>query len=116
MPLNIASPTELVKNVGFSHTAATVSKEPIVINGKVLIPLNTMAANERNAFVYESEIDNAKAETGVAWNVNDKLYWSAATKTLTKTDTGNSLFGYALQPKASAAAVSGLVAFNAYAA
>lgn len=114
--LNIASPSEQVKNAGFAHTAATTAKTPIVIGGKVLIPLNTAAANERNAFVYESEIDNAPTETAVAWGVNDALYWDATNGRFTKTATGNTLCGRALQPKDAAAAVSGLIAFNAYAA
>ncbi|MFO3704432.1 DUF2190 family protein [Xanthomonas codiaei] len=114
MALNIASPSELVKNVGFAHTAATTARVPVVIGGKPLIPINTRAANERNAFVYETEVDNAPAETGVAWAVNDALYWDATNARLTKTATNNTLFGHALQPKAAAAAVSGLVAFDAY--
>jgi hypothetical protein len=114
--LNIASPSELVKNVGFAHTAATIVRTPIVIGGQVFIPLNTQAANERNTFVYESEVDNAPAETGVAWNPGDALYWDAANSVLTKTATSNTLFGHALQPKLAAAAVSGLVAYNAFAA
>lgn len=115
MGLNIASPSELVKNTGFAHTAATVAREPIVINGRVAIPLNTIGANERNAFVYESEVDNVPAQTGTAWAWGDALYWDATNKRLTKTATNNTLFGFAIQPKAADAAVSGLVAFNAFA-
>ncbi|MBB5885472.1 DUF2190 family protein [Xanthomonas sp. LMG 8992] len=114
--LNIASPSELIKNVGFAHSAATTSKLPIVINGRVLIPLNTRGISERNAYVYEAEVDNAPAETGVAWAVNDKLYWNPTTGVLTKTASGGTAFGYALQPKDAAAAVSPLVAYNAYTA
>ncbi|MCD7096942.1 DUF2190 family protein [Stenotrophomonas sp. MMGLT7] len=114
MSLNIASPSELVKTVGFAHTAATTVRVPIAIGGKLLIPLNTAAANEHNAYAYETEVDNAPAETGVAWGVNDALYWDAAGGVLTKTAEGNALFGHALQPKAAAAAVSPLVAFDAY--
>ncbi len=116
MRLNIASPSELVKNFGYAHSAATTAREPVVINGKLFIPQNTAAANERNAYAYETEIDNAPAETGVAWVPGDKLYWDAAAKNLTKTATSNTLAGHALHPKDAAAAVSGLVAFNAFAA
>lgn len=114
MGLNIASPSELVKSVGFAHSAATTARTPVVIGGQIFIPVNTAGANEHNAFVYEAEIDNAPAETGVAWTPGDALYWDG-TK-LTKTSTSNTLCGHALQPKASAAAVSGLVAYNAFAA
>lgn len=115
MGLNIASPSELVKNAGFAHTAATTARLPIVIGGQAFIPLNTKGANEHNAFVYESEVDNAPAETGVAWTPGDALYWDATAGVLTKTSTSNTIFGHALQPKLSAAAVSGLVAYNAFA-
>lgn len=116
MRLNIASPSELVKNAGFAHSAATVARTPIVIGGQVFIPLNTAAENVRNAFVYEAEVDNAPTDTGAAWTPGDALYWDATNKVLTKTSSGNTIFGHALQPKASGAAVSPLVAFNAFAA
>jgi Uncharacterized conserved protein (DUF2190). len=113
--LNFASPTELILNTGFAHSAATTARVPIVINGRVLIPLNTAAANERNAFAYACEIDNAPAESSVAWNAGDALYWDATNAQLTKTSTGNTLFGHALQPKATTDTLSPLVAFNAFA-
>ena len=52
----------------------------------------------------------------MAWTPGDALYWDATNNRLTKTSSGNTLFGHALQPKASAAAVCGLVAYNAFAA
>ena len=115
MFLEIVSPSELVKNFGFAHTAATVAKEPIVIGGKAFIPLNTAGANEHNAFAYETEIDNADCATG-AWAVNAPIYYDAANKQLTATAASNAFFGYALQPKAAGVTKSPLVAFNAYAA
>lgn len=114
MILNIASPSEQVKNFGHAHTAATTAREPVAIGGKLFIPLNTAAANERNTYVYETEIDNAPAETGVAWVPGDALYWDATSKKLTKTDTGNTRAGNALHAKAAAAEISGLVAFNSF--
>lgn len=114
MALNIASPSELVKSVGFAHSAATTARTPIVIGGQCWIPVNSAGSNEYNAFVYEAEVDNVPAETGVAWTPGDALYWDGTQ--LTKTATSNTLFGHALQPKQAAAAVSGLVAFNAFAA
>lgn len=116
MGLNIASPSELVKNVGFAHTAATTAKVPVVIATQAFIPLNTVDADERNAFVYESEIDNAPTDTGTAWVPGDALYWDATNGVFTKTSTSNTLCGHALQPKASGDAVSGLIAFNSFAA
>lgn len=116
MALNIASPSELVKNVGFAHTAATVAKVPVVIATQAFIPINTADANEHNAYVYESEIDNAPTDTGAAWLPGEAVYWDAANTRFTKTATANTLCGHALQPKASGDAVSGLIAFNSFAA
>ena len=116
MFLEIVSPSELVKDVGFAHSAETKSKEPIVINGHVFIPLNDAAADERNAFVYESELLNAPKATGAAWAVGDLLYWDATAKKFTKTATSNTACGYALQPAGSADAVSPLIAFDSFTA
>lgn len=111
--LNIASPSELVKTVGFAHTAATTARTPIAIGGRLMIPVNTRAANEHNAFAYETEVDSAKCQSA-AWNVNDPIYFNASTGELTTTATGAALFGYALQPKAEGVTSSPLVAFNSY--
>lgn len=114
MRLNIASPSELVKSIGFAHTAATVARTPIVINGKLMIPVNTAAANVHNAFVYETEVNDATATTEV-WAVNDPIYYAAAgAGALTKTAAGGTFFGYALQPKAAGVLVSPLVSFNTH--
>lgn len=113
--MNIASPSELVKTIGFAHTAATTAKVPLLISGKVFIPLNTRKANEHNAFVYESEIDAMKSTAAQAWVPGQPIYLVVATSTLTTADTGNTLFGHALQPKAAAATASPLVAFNSFA-
>lgn len=114
--MQIVSPSELVKAIGLAHTAATTALTPLLINSKLLIPLNTAAANERNTFVRESDIEAATTDTGAAWAAFDKIYWDDTAKKFTKTSTSNTLVGYALEAKLSAAAVSGLIAFNSFAA
>ena len=114
MFLEIVSPSELVKNFGFAHTAATVAKEPIVIGGKAFIPLNTAGANERNAFVYESELLNAPKATGQAWGAGVALFWDATAKNFTTTSTSNTACGYALQPALAGDTVSPLIAVNTF--
>lgn len=115
MFLEIVSPSELVKNFGFAHSAACVAKEPIVINARVFVPLNTSAANERNAFVYEAELEKVPKPAAQAWAAGAALYWDATAKQLTTTATANTLCAYALQPALAADTVSGLVAFNTFA-
>lgn len=116
--LQIVSPSARVKNIGFAHTAATTSKTPLLINTRLHIPLNTAVANVRNAFVYEAEIDVADAASGAGtgWAVGDKIYWDDTAKKFTKVATANTLVGYALEAKADADTVSGLIAFNSFAA
>lgn len=111
--LNIASPSELVKTVGFAHTAATVARTPLLIGGLLMIPINTAAANEHNAFAYETEVDNAACNSA-AWAVNAPIYFDATAGELTSTVGSNAFFGYALQPKAEGVTSSPLVAFNSY--
>lgn len=109
--MNIASPSELVKTVGFAHTAATVARTPIAIGGKLMIPVNSRDANEHNAFAYETEVDNAACQSE-AWAVNAPIYFNAGE--LTTTAAGGAFFGFALQPKAAGVTTSPLVAFNSY--
>ncbi len=45
------------------------------------------------------------AETGVAWNQGDKLYWDDTANRLTKTATDNTPAGLAFAPKDAAAAI-----------
>ena len=113
MKLNIASPSELVKTVGFAHSAATTARTPIAINGRLLIPINTAAANVHNAFAYETEVNNAPCQAA-AWGVNAPIYWDAAAQQLVTAAAGNAFFGYALQPKPAGVESSPLVAFNTY--
>ncbi len=116
MFLQVVSPSELVKSVGLAHTAAATSKEPIVINARVTIPLNTTAIGERNAYVYESMILEAPKAAAQAWAWGAALYWDAAAKNFTTTASGNTLCGFALEPKLAADTVSGLIAFDSFAA
>lgn len=113
--LRIASPSEQIKSIGLAHTAATTTKAPILVNSRVMIPLNTALANVRNTFVREAEISGATTDTGAAWAVNDAIYWDNTNSRFTKTSTSNTLCGHALEAKASGDAVSGLIAFDTYA-
>jgi predicted RecA/RadA family phage recombinase len=114
--VEIVDASELVRSVGFAHTAATTGHEPIVINSRVWIPLNDKAADERNAFVHRSLVSNAPKATGAAWAVGDALYWDATAKQFTKTTTSNTLCGFAVEARASGDTTSGLIEFDSFAA
>ena len=117
MFLEVASPSELVKNFGFAHSAALVSKEPVEIGARVFIPLNTSEADERNALVYETEVLNAPKAAGQAWATPGlPLYWDATAKVFTTLATDNILCGFTLEPALSADTVAPLFSFNSFAA
>jgi hypothetical protein len=115
MTLQIRSPAHHIKTLDLAHTAATVARVPVVINTHVLIPTANADANALNGYYYDAEVSGVPKAVG-AIAVLDKLYWDAANSVLTKTATDNTLFGYALEASASADTVTGLVAFNAFAA
>lgn len=115
MGLQIRSPAAQVKTLKLAHTSATVSKEPVLVNAKVLIPQNTAGANELNSYVYEAEISGAPKATGGAFMVNGPVYWDNTAKNFTATSTSNTLVGYALEAALSADTKTGLIAFNTFA-
>jgi len=116
MMVEIVDASELVRSFGHAHSAGCTAHEPIVINSRVFIPQNTTDASERNAFVYESLIDNAPKETGAAWSVGDAIYWNATTKQFSKDSAADVLCGFCLEARLSGDTTTGLVQFNSFAA
>jgi hypothetical protein len=84
MMVEIVDASELVRSFGHAHSAACTAHEPIVINSRVFIPQNTTDADERNAFVSKSLVNNAPKAAGEAWSVGDALYWDATGKPIAK--------------------------------
>lgn len=115
MGLQLRSPASQIKTLQMAHTAATVAHTPVLINSHLLIPTDSADANAINGFVYESEISGG-AKAAVALGVGDKVYWDNAAKAFTNVATSNTLVGYAIEPALSGDAVTGLIAFNAFAA
>ncbi|WP_205746285.1 DUF2190 family protein [Dyella amyloliquefaciens] len=113
--LQTRSPAARIRTTQLMLAVATVAHAPIVNNGRVLIPTSTADANALNGYVYDAEISDAP-KAAVAWSAMDKLYWDNTNKVITNVATSNTLIGYALEPAASGDAVTGLVAFNAFAA
>lgn len=93
--MHVRSPNEQVKTIHHTHTAPTTAMVPIVINGFVLLPLNTRGANEQNAFVRDAELGAAPKATGEVWAPGDLLYWDAAAVKFTKTVGSNTKCGKA---------------------
>jgi Uncharacterized conserved protein (DUF2190) len=84
----------------FAHTAATTAMTPIVINGHVWIPLNTVAANALNSYMTFGLLSDG-AQAAVAIAAGDKIYWDNAASKFTNVLTSNTLCGYALEASAS---------------
>lgn len=109
--LQIKSPAAQIKTFGHAHTGATEAKVPVTINARVLIPLNTKGANERNAYVYEAEASGFPKAAG-AIAVGASVYWNGTAVTTTATD--NTLIGVALEASESGDTETGLVAYRAF--
>ena len=116
MGLHLRSPSDQIEQRQLMHSAAAVAQVPLVINSRAVIPLNDSAIGELNTYVHKSEISDAPTATGQAWAANAALYWDAANSVFTTTSAGNTLCGFALDTKESAAAVSGLIKFDTFAA
>lgn len=120
MFLEIVSPSEKVDSYPINHNAPLVSKEPVVINGRVFIPLNSTDTGELNAIVTRSDITRAPKAASQAWGVGDEVFWDAGDKVFTTDDDsgGNALVGHAMAPVAGGAGdtTSGLIHFNSFAA
>lgn len=116
MALEIVSPTHQIRSDRFSHTAATTARTPLLINSKLFLPVNTAGANELNEFVYEAEIKGAACAGSEAWNAGAKVYWDNTNSRFTVTSSGNTLCGYATQPKLAADTTTQRFLFSTFAA
>lgn len=76
-----------------AHTAATTAKAFLLLNGKVVMPMNTAAANEENVFVYRAEKLRAPKVAAQAWVGLGPIYWDDTAKNFTTTATANTLAG-----------------------
>lgn len=115
MTLQLRSPASQIKTLQLAHTADTTAHTPVLVNSRLLIPTDTVAANAINGFYYQGEISDAP-KAAVGWSALDKLYWDNTAKLVTNVATANTLIGYALAAALAGDAVTGLVAFNTFAA
>ena len=114
MSLQNRTPTYQEKTAQLTLSVATVALVPVLVNAKMLIPLNTAAANMPNAYLRAGEISDY-AQANVAFAVNDKIYWDNTNSVFTNVAASNTLCGYAIEPSA-AQSGAGLIEFNTNAA
>lgn len=105
MAVKIRSALENLITIKYTHSSLTVTDTIYLLNGRVLLAMNSVAANLLNIFVMGGMIEYA-AETGVAWTAGDKLYWDDSGKKFTKTVGSNVLCAIAYEDKASATATA----------
>jgi predicted RecA/RadA family phage recombinase len=101
--IKVRDSLDRLRTLKYTHSAATVTDTIYLLNGRVMLAMNSMAANLSNIFVIGGLIEYA-SETGVAWTAGDALYWDDAGKKFTKTSAGNTKCAIASEDKASAAA------------
>lgn len=85
-----------------AHSAATTAKTFLLLNGKVVLPLNTELANVENVFAYRIPRAKAPKATGEAWTALGRIYWDDTAKKFTTTATANTFAGYIVSDAASA--------------
>lgn len=75
--------------------ADSVAQAPMLFNGGVVIPLNTVtnASGAANVLVYRAPRVRVTKAAGEAWTPRDKIYLKADLSGFTKTNTSNTLCG-----------------------
>lgn len=87
-----------------AHTAATEAKTPLLVNSRVVIPLNDADADTDNVFVYQAEKVQVPKATGEAWAPLSLIYWDDTAKNFTTAAAAgaNTLAGIVAEDAASA--------------
>jgi predicted RecA/RadA family phage recombinase len=85
----------------YTHNVATVPGDTIVVNGCVLVAVNTADANAENVYVYAGKHTMPK-EAPLVINFLDEVYWDAGAGKVTKTAGGNTPCGYCQEAALSA--------------
>src|SRR4051812_4407542 len=100
MGLQTRSPTGTEETTQLVSAAANTAFTPVVVNGHVLIPLNTVAITTLNSYLTFGLISDAP-QAAVTIAALDKIYWDNAAGKFTNVSTSNTLCGYALEGSAS---------------
>lgn len=115
MSLQNRTPSGKEDTTQFSAAAATTAKTPIVINGRLFIPINTADAAALNSFWTRAQISDY-TQAAVVFAPGDAIYWDDVAKAFTNLVAAgvNIPCGYAIEASASASG-AGLIQFDAFA-
>jgi len=104
MSTEIVGASEDIKSITTAHSASTSALTPLLLNSRVVVPLNDANANADNVFVYKAPRLKVDKNTGEAWTALGLVYWDDSAKNFT-TSTGsgsNTLAGIIVADAASA--------------
>lgn len=76
----------------YIHNAALVPGDSILVNGSLMVAINTTDANKGNVFLYRGKVTLPKAADKVL-NVNDPCYLDEAAGKITSASEGNTRIG-----------------------
>ena len=107
------SPTFHERTTQFAHSGATTALTPLLINGHLVIPLNTALANALNSFLIEAEISDY-SQAAVDCAAFDRAYWDNGASKFTNVASGNTACGYFIEASASGTG-AGIIRVNSFA-
>jgi len=90
-----------LRTLKYTHNAALVPGDPIVVNSSLLIAVNTSLANAENTFIYQGKVNLPKTNPLVI-SALDAVYWDAAASEVNKTSGGNTSCGFCAEAALSA--------------
>ena len=79
------------QHIKFAHTAIVTALTVMLLRSRVLVPLNAAAANVDNIWVFEADIEHAKA--AVAILAGETAYWDNTAKVFTNVVGANTKCG-----------------------
>lgn len=95
---------ENVRTIKYTHSAAVVAGDIIVVNGNILIAVNDTAINTEGVYIYQGKVEMPK-NNSTAFSVLDRMYYDSTANELTKTVTDIPC-GYCMEGAASSATVA----------
>jgi len=89
----------LNRTLEYAHTAATAPGDVLVVNGNVVVAVNSADADEDNVYIFRGPVEFPK-EAGLAIAPGETCYWVAANGNMNKTASGNTRAGIAKEAAA----------------
>lgn len=110
----IVSPSNAIRQTRLAAAVAVESKQPVIINDRVWLPINNAAIGEETPFVYEAEIRGFPRLPGVEWQPGQAIYWAPADLGFALAPgAGRVHCGYVLEPD-SGGTETGLLLFQTF--